>query len=183
MEFNIGMLEEIIMGRASADDPEQMDGAEEQEVSRSYESSVPLSHTPPVIRKEVNGKSSMRLNSSQVADLKTASVSMTPRTSSVNLSSSGQTPRMTNTPRGASTPRAGTLPAEDLKAKKPKTLFDELSTKQGLENAVRWFEAHCSTNDRELSEAQFMSFLQSLSNFYDWEVYEILDILGTFHDL
>ena len=46
---------------------------------------------------------------------------------------------------------------------------------------MKWFQEHSTAPEYEMSEPQFMQFLQSLTKIYDWEVYEILDILDRRH--
>lgn len=181
MEFNADLLEIIVLGRVNSDDLEQYeetkaDGSPRMQTERAAHSSP----TPPVTRKDINGKASIRLNPSQLLEVKALSNASTPRATATKESSSGGsfTPRATPRGSGVSTPRGGNF-AEDPKNRKQKTLFDELSGKIGLENAMKWFELQSMPIEHEMSEAQFMQFLQSLTKFYDWEVYEILDILGT----
>jgi hypothetical protein len=179
MEFNLDLLQLIILGRVSADDSDQSEDVKIEESPRIGTEGAPLTPSGSSLRKEASGKASIRLNSTQLEALKAPASGQTPRLASARESSSatGTTPRSTPRGGGGSTPRGGSN-SEESKGRKSKTLFDELSGKTGGENAMKWFEEHSTPPEREMSEAQFMQFLQSLTKIYDWEVYEILDILG-----
>jgi len=176
MEFNAELLESIILARADSVDAELADVTASEELADS-------SGAPSGPRREIHGKGSIRLNPTQLAEVKAAAgASSTPRVVSArDTPEKGLgTPRISSTPRGTdnTTPR-GTSQLEDSKFRKGKTLFDTLSAKHGLENAMRWFEANSIPYEHEMSEAQFIQFVLNLTKFYEWEVYEIFDILGT----
>jgi hypothetical protein len=126
------------------------------------------------------------MSAAQAIEIKSLAPSgTTPRSSALKEISDkthGTTPRGSSTPRngGNVTPRSGSL-TEDGKNRKSKTLFDDLCGKSGVENAMRWFQLNSLPHECEMSEAQFMSFVQNLTKVYDWEVYEILDILDRRH--
>lgn len=184
MEFNVELLEEIILGISSLENEDHADTYSIEEGGKSIDVGSPLNHAVVSARKDVTGRESLRLNPSQLIEARSATqTGATPRTATereIVEKTTARTPRTNTTPRGTGnlTPR-GSSHAEDPKARKAKTLFDELCGKTGLENAMKWFEAHAVPLDREMSEGQFMQFIQSLTKFYEWEVYEILDILGT----
>lgn len=184
MEFNVELLEEIILGISSLENVDQAENHSIEEAGRGIDNSASLNHAVSSARKEFTGRESLRLNPSQLIEARSATqTGGTPRTATERDSvekTTARTPRTNTTPRatGNMTPR-GTNSIDDSKARKAKTLFDELCGKTGLENAMKWFEAHAVSQEREMPEGQFMQFIQSLTKFYEWEVYEILDILGT----
>lgn len=70
--------------------------------------------------------------------------------------------------------------SQDERHKHIKTLFDEFHTKSGFTGIRSWFIEH-STKGKSLSESQFIVFLRQLTDFRDWEILEIYDILGMHH--
>ena len=176
MELNAELLESIILARADSLDVDQTDVAASEELTDS--TGALSSH-----RREIHAKGSLRLNPAQLAEVKAAAgASGTPRMASARDSSEKltETPRLTSTPRGSNnlTPR-GSSSVEESKFRKGKTLFDTLGGKHGLDNAMRWFESNALPIEREMSEAQFIHVVLSLTKFVEWEAYEIFDILGT----
>lgn len=184
MEFNVELLEEIILGFSSLENTDQAESYSGDEGGKTVEAGSLVNHGISSARKDPTGKESLRLNPSQLIEARSATqTGSTPRTATERENmekTTARTPRSSSTPRGTGnlTPR-GAAHSEENKTRKLKTLFDELCGKTGLENAMKWFEAHSVPIEREMTEGQFMQFVQSLTKFYEWEVYEILDILGT----
>lgn len=167
MEISAELLELIIMGKEKDCDTDQERLVEDE--SAKTDSDAPV--TPTASRNQLPSKSVLK--PPIIHELRMNANSQTPRS---GPPSGGITPRATprvvpGTPRGLST-------TDDQKAKKIKTTFDELSTKTGLENIGKWFEEQ-TRGSGEMTEDQFFAFLQNLTQFSDWEIYEIFDILGT----
>lgn len=184
MEFNAELLEEIILGASRLDNENPDERLSLEESTKGSESVVAPHATPGTTRRDAGQRDSLRLNASQLADARSAALNgTTPRATTERDSmekAAAKTPRMVSTPRGSGsmTPRSSSS-IDENKLRKGKTLFDDLCHKTGLDNAMKWFEVHSVPYEREMTEKQFMQFIQSLTKFYDWEVYDILDILGT----
>lgn len=183
MEFNAEFLELIILGQTPIDEGGDLESSLLEGPGKASESEIPSSPHHNA-RREAGLKGSGKLTALQSSESKGSGQSgSTPRTSAIKDASektSGMTPRGSGTPRGTGnlTPRS-VLAAEEAKNRKAKTLFDDLCGKNGLDNTMRWFQLNSLPHEPEMSEDQFMSFVRSLTKLYDWEVYEVLDILGT----
>jgi hypothetical protein len=59
------------------------------------------------------------------------------------------------------------------------TLFETLYTENGFHNLKKWFLFNTTNLDSNLSEAQFIKIMKKLTNFRDYKILEIFDLLGT----
>lgn len=182
MEFNAEFLEFIILGQSPEDERNDLESSTTEGTGKAAESEIPSSPHHNA-RRDTISKSSGKAGASQSSDGKGVGQSgSTPRAialKDITEKSSGATPRGSSTPRGSGnlTPRSMAA-SEESKNRKTKTLFDDLCGKNGLDNTMRWFQLNSLPHEPEMSEDQFMSFIRNLTKLYDWEAYEILDILG-----
>jgi hypothetical protein len=74
-------------------------------------------------------------------------------------------------------PTQGSTTTPDSKKTTP--ILDDLYSKAGLEHTRTWFLEHVKNRSQTFTENQFVSFLRKLTDFSDWEIFEIFDIVGT----
>jgi hypothetical protein len=62
--------------------------------------------------------------------------------------------------------------------KNPITIYETLYTENGFHNLKRWFLFNNKNQEGSLNEMQFSRIMRRLTNFRDYKILEIFDLLG-----